>query len=269
MGSSIRKPRIMGIKDIFNFWLKNLEREKPYLVVKRRNSKSLDPKECTEVWYTIKHELEYLRKRLLQLDEEIMELEAKDTVTTKFTQLTIRTFELKKEVYNTKQKIKQLAKLPPDDKELLMTYNLFNEITVTFNKKAVDAIIQGEILNLGNKLGTLQIRKINRYHSAIDWGESNDRRQELVDQGIEPRTKDNPDGEDWFVYRDSDWYLRWSWAKRFRGSGIPLLKNGKCYAFYPTHSSSGKKVLGAKGLLAKANQENKQLHLRYQATKFN
>jgi hypothetical protein len=263
MGLEIRKPRVLGIRDIFLFWLKNLEKEKPYLLVKRRNSKSLDPIECTEIWYTIKHELNYLRKKVLEIDEQILELELIDQEKTKFTSLTIKTFELKKEVYNLRDKIKQLSKLPPEDKKLLMTYNLFNEITSRFNKKAVKAVIEGEVLNLGNKLGTLQIRKIQRYNPSVNWGESLSRKQELIDQGIVPRDKEHPEGENWLIYRNTDYYLRWSWAKRFRESGIPMLRNGKCYAFYPTHNSSNKKILGAKGLLAEANMKNSFLHLRY------
>ncbi len=264
MATEIRKPKLLGIRDTFMFWLKNLEKEKPYLVVKKKYSQSLDPIRCTKVWYTIKYELEYLRKKMLRLDEEIIKLELADTDRSRFTSMTIRTFELKKEIYNIKNKINQLSKFSPDDKEILMSYNLFHKIIVSFNKKAVQAVIQGETFNLGNKLGILRIKKIKRYSLAIDWAESNVRKQELIDSGIQPKTKEHPDGEKWFVYRDSPFYLRWHWKKRFIDSGIPMLKNGKCFAFYPTSSSSHKKVLGAKGLLSKANQENDMLHLRYE-----
>lgn len=268
MSVEIRKPVNLGIRGIFKFWLKNLEKEKPYLLIKRRGSRSLNEGECTEVWYTIKHELAYLRKKLLSLDEEILRLEIADTDTSKFTPMTIKTFELKKEVYHIKQKIKQLEKLPPEDQKLVMTYNLFNEITCRFNKKAVEAIIQGEVLNLGSKLGFIKIKKITRYSPSIDWGASWERRAEIVEQGLKPRTKEDTSGEDWFVYRNSDFYLRWTWTKRFREPGLPMLKNGKLYAFYPTNSSSNNQVLGAKGLLAKANNENKLLHLRYETTNY-
>lgn len=267
MGVEIRKPKNLGVRNIFMFWLKNLEREKPYLLVKHRASRSTKPGNCTEVWYTIKHELEYLRNKILDLEAEILDLERRDTDKTRFTSLTIRTFELKKEVYHIKDKIKQLTKLSPEDKKLLMTYDLFSKIITSFNKKAIEAIVQGEVLNLGNRLGFLKIKKINRYSPSVDWGASKARRQELVNQGILPRSKDYPQGENWFIYRQSDFYLRWAWTKRFRESGIPMLKNCKLYAFYPSNNSSGNDTLGAKGLLSKANQENKLLHLRYETVK--
>ena len=113
----------------------------------------------------------------------------------------------------------------------------------------------------------MSIKKILRYHPAINWGASRERKQELVEEGLIPRSKDNPKGENWFIYRDSEFYLRWAWTKRYIESGVPMLKNGKLYAFYPTNDSSGNKVLGAKGLLAKANNENNLLHLRYQTIK--
>jgi hypothetical protein len=255
MGAIVRKPKTLGVRDVFMFWLKNLEKEKPYLVTKRRYSHSLDPMLCTKVWYTIKHELDYLRKKILTIEEEILELELADTDRSRFTSMTVRTFELRKEVFNIKAKITNLSKFSPDDKKLLMSYELFHRITVAYNRKAVKAVIDGEVLNLGNRLGEIKIRKIKRYSPAIDWAESNIRKQELIDSDTQPKTKEHPDGEEWFVYRDSPFYLRWSWSKSFRDSGVPLIKNGKCYAFYPTNSSSNKKVLGAKGLLAKANQK--------------
>lgn len=267
MGVEIRKPRVLGTQEIFIFWLRNLEREKPYLIVRRRNSKSLQEHRTTEVWYKVKHELNYLNSRLLDIDVEIQDLEKRDTEKYQFTALTIKIFELKKEIYNTKIKIGQLSKLSPEGEKLLMTYKRFYDITCSFNRKAVEAVIDGEIINLGNKLGYLKIKKIKRFAPAIDWPESIIRRKELLAQGIQPKTKEYPGGENWFMYRASDFYLRWSWAKRFRKFGVPMLRNERLYAFYPTSNASGAtgiRVLGAKGLLSEANNKNKLLHLRYE-----
>ncbi|UCD07716.1 MAG: hypothetical protein JSW41_01965 [Candidatus Aenigmatarchaeota archaeon] len=271
MSLEVRKPKVLGTREIFLFWLKNLEREKPYLLVKRRPSKSLQDHRTTEVWYTIKHELNFLNQRLLDIDEEIIRLEKKDTERYEFTSYTVKIFELKKEIYDIRKKIDQLTLLPPDEKKLLMTYKLFHEITCKFNKKAVEAIVDGDTVNLGNRLGELRIKKINRFAPSVDWPASKARRKELISQDKRPRSKEYPGGENWFIYRNSEFYLRFSWTKRFRSSGVPMLRNGKVYAFYPTSNSSGDeqtRVLGAKGILTEANNQNKNLHLRYETVTY-
>jgi len=271
MSFKIVKPKTLSTKDIFNFWFKNLKREKPYLLIKRPGSKSLSEARTTEVWYTVKHELEYLNKRVLNIDAEILDLEKKDTSKYNFTSFTVRIFELKKELYKVKEKIKQLKELNPEDKKLLMTYRLFNQITCTFNKKAVEAIVQGGVLNLGSRIGEIKIRKIKRFTPSVDWPASKRNRRKLINAGERPMSKDYPGGKKWFIFRHSDFYLRFSWTKRFQSSGTPMLRNGKVYAFYPSCNSSGNnetRVLGAKGILTQANRKNKNLHLRYETVTY-
>lgn len=264
-GVQIQKPILYTTKKVFLFWLKNLEKEKPYLLIKCRNSRGLEYR-TTEVWYTVKHEIDYLGRKILEADEEIMRLEQEDRDKYRFTSKTIRIFELKKEIYRMRDKIDQLSKADPEEKRLLMTYKLFHDIVCLFNKKAAHRIVQGEILNLGNRIGYLQIRKMNQHSPSIDWPASNARRQELVDKGIRPRAKDYQEGENWLVYRDSEFYLRWSWVKQYRKHGYHMLRNTNVYAFYPTHRSA-KGVPGTKNLLSKANHDNPLLHLRYEIIK--
>lgn len=269
MSLKIERPKNFGLRDIFMFWLKNKIREKPYLLIKHKTSKSIEEHLCTQVWYTIKHELTYLRKRLLDIDAEIIILEIKDNNKYQFTKTSMKIFELKKDLYYCKDKIKTLSKLPPNSKKLLMSYKTFHDISHVFNKKVVKAIIEGEKFNLGNRLGHLLIKKISRYTSSIDWGASNKNKKELIEQGVTVRTKEYPDGKNWFVYRQTPFYLRWSWNKVFRIKNIPMIRNQKVYAFYATPNPADRTKLGAKGKLAKANHENQFLHMRYENVKLN
>jgi hypothetical protein len=263
MSVYFQKPQIFGPEQMFLFWAENLCKEKPHLIIKNQRTSS----KPTELWYEVKHELEYLNKRNLVLDARIQELEVIDKDIKRFTPATEEIFEMKKEIMNNKYKIKELEKLPGDKKEMIMDSTLFKKILTLYNKKASDAIIAGKTLNLHNKLGYSQIRKIipPTRSERIDWKESYEFKKELEAKGELTKSKETPTGSNWLVYKIQSYYLRWAWVKR--SNRECTVKNNRVYAFYPTASSStaeGKeKVPGNKAKLAAAQKADSLLHTRY------
>jgi hypothetical protein len=152
-----------------------------------------------------------------------------------------------------------------------MDYNLFKKIITCFNKKASDAIIRGGLLYLGNNLGYSQIRKIIpiKRSDKINWQASYEYKNELIAKGVKVREKGSKEGENWLIYQNDPWYLRWSWIKHY-SSGVNHLtcrvKNNRVYAFYTTSNRTrvkGVKGSGNKGKLVTANEEDPLLHTRY------
>lgn len=147
-------------------------------------------------------------------------------------------------------------------------YWMFKEVIARFNKKSSDAVIFGQVLNLGNRLGHILIKKIKRNYRkpVVDWGQSKVLKKQLQDKGVALWTKDNPDGEKWMVFHSDPWYLRWAWGKKH----LCRVKNQTVYKFVATSNKS--KVggdnsldkLGNKGKLALANKINPTLHFAYE-----
>lgn len=264
------KPKVHCAEKMFIFWAENLKKDKPHLIIKNLNNNAGHRSKPIELWYEVKEELAYLQTRNLYLDEQIMKLEIIDREVKRFTSLTEEIFEMKTEIVNNKNKIKQLSKLDPKSKQLILSYPTFRLIIEKFNLKASEEIITGKTINLGNRLGYVQIRKIEpeiRSKNDIDWAESNKYKKELLDNNQVIKDKNNPDGKNWLIYRNTSYYLRWAWVKKYTCT----VKNNRVYAFYPTESGSstkGKdKILGNKSKLANAQFENNLLHTKYTVVK--
>jgi hypothetical protein len=153
----------------------------------------------------------------------------------------------------------------PEAKE---PYWLYKETISRFNKKAADSIIFGSVLNFGNRIGNLLIKKIRRNYAKpeIDWGASRKLKAELISKNIQPKDEQHPDGAEWFVYYTDPWYLRWAWSKK----RICRIKNQTVYKFVPTANRSktasdhSMEKLGNRGKLVLANRLNPNLHLLYE-----
>lgn len=268
-----RKPKILSCKEMFLFWVYNLKKEKPHLITKHFNSRACGGKsggsKTPELWYVVKHELEYLRNKNLALDAQVLELEKVDNTVDKFTPVTVQIFEIKKEIQQNKHRILELEKLPKDQAEMIIDYKQFKDILSVYNQKASDEIVKGHTLYLNNKLGFVQIRKIvpkerKRLEGRLDWGASYKYKAELEAKGIQPKDKDHPDGKNWLVYVKQSFYLRWAWMKR--KSRSCTVKNNRVYVFTPTASSSGSaatRIPGNKAKLIAAQQANPLLHFKY------
>lgn len=267
MAVYFQKPRIFGAEQMFLFWVDNLKKEKPHLIVKNMNNNHGHRSKPIEVWYEVKEELNYLNNRNLALDVRIQELEVIDKDIKRFTPATEEIFEMKKEIMNNKYKIKELEKLNGNKKEMIMDYPTFKKVLTLYNKKASTAIIEGKTLNFNNKLGYSQIRKIipPKRSQRIDWAESLKFKKELLAEGVAIKSPETPDGSNWLVYKNQSYYLRWAWVKR--SNRDCTVKNNRVYAFYATASSSSsggkEKILGNKAMLAKAQNEDSLLHTRY------
>lgn len=267
MAFLFQPPQVFSAIDMFTFWIENLRRQKPHLIIKKFSSHKI------ELWYEAKQELEYLKIKNLQLDAEVQKLEIEDKNIEYFTSTTKEIFKLKKEIADNKNKIKSLEKQPVNSKEMIMDYKTFKEIITCFNKKAADSIINGKLVYLGNNLGYSQIRKIipvKRSNKMIDWKASYEYKKELLSKGIKIRENGSKEGEPWLLYRNNTWYLRWAWVKHYTSTHYMTckVKNNRVYAFYPTNTNSAtgtgkEKVPGNKTKLALANQADPLLHTRY------
>ena len=102
-----------------------------------------------------------------------------------------------------------------------VTYALYKHIISRFNKRVSELILEGEVFNMGQRLGTIRIKKIPRTFNkpTIDWGETN----RLKKQGIKK-----------LVYYTDDYYYRWNWDKH-----RCLVKNKSVYTFAPTAGERG------------------------------
>jgi hypothetical protein len=171
---------------------------------------------------------------------------------------------VKPRIHSTKDSYKYFCFTHPEEK---IPYWMYKEVISRINKKASNAIIFGDMLNLQNNLGYLRIKKIKRnYLKPIpDWGASNKLKAQLVIEGKVPKDRDHPDGEEWMVFFTDPWYLRWAWVKK----GVCRVKNQTVYEFRPTANRSktagdnSLDLLGNKGKLVLANRTNPVLHYNY------
>lgn len=91
-------------------------------------------------------------------------------------------------------------------KSVFRTYDFYAKITYSQHRTIMYAINYEVSLHLlkGNpfnftKLGELSIIRIPYDSSIPDWGRSFQFRDFLKSQGVQPKTKDNPEGKNWFV----------------------------------------------------------------------
>lgn len=266
MAVRIEKPKIYGAKHMFIFWAKNMQLEKPHLIIKYENA-LLATNKNAELWYVVKEELNYLRQKNLDLDVHIQELEKIDKQIKHFTATSFEIFELKKQIAQNKDKIKELEKLPGDTKRMILDFKKFKDVVSNYNKLASDKIIEGGNLNLTNKLGYVQIRKIIpatvESQNVIDWKASYDYKKELIAKGVTPKDKEHPKGKNWLVYKRQPWYLRWAWVKAYQRATV---KNNRVYAFYSTNgdSTTAKNAIpGNKAKLSQAVGKDSKLHEKY------
>lgn len=122
-------------------------------------------------------------------------------------------------------------------KVILLRYNFYSKISYSQHITLMYAINYEVTLHLlrGNpftyhRLGELSIIRVPYDSSIPDWGRSFQFRDFLKSQGIDPKTKETPDGKNWFVDnglgRDDFALVRWK-----RSSS--KLSNRNPYRFFP------------------------------------
>ncbi len=114
----------------------------------------------------------------------------------------------------------------------------FVDICSEFNIMIIDYILDGKEFNMGSNLSTLSIVRMERdpRSPAIDWGESNKYKAELIEKGKELYNKETDQGIKWQLYYTDKEYLKYYWRK-----GKCKVKNKSVYRFDATRGIKGNK----------------------------
>lgn len=118
--------------------------------------------------------------------------------------------------------------------------SLYKNICSDFNIHIMESIIYDAVkFDMGFDLSTISILRIRRNYNnpQVDWKASNERKQELLDQGKKLYDAETGEGHKWLVYHDSDWYCRFYWKKFYA-----RVKNKSAYMFRATRGDKGNKT---------------------------
>lgn len=133
--------------------------------------------------------------------------------------------------------------------EEVFSYEKFRQIIDEFFLAAKQSVIQGEAVNLGNNVGKICARRVERSHKnkQINWGRTN--KQEMVISPITGKERRK------FVYHTDDDYCRIGFHK------MGMIPNEMAYEFSPAENN--KCGTGFKQEFTKALQTNILLKYRY------
>lgn len=96
------------------------------------------------------------------------------------------------------------------DKDI--TYKEFYDVTREFNKMMSDEINKG--YQFDTIIGEFGVVKKDRVRRYIDWGSSNKKKMQLIEEGKIPFNKKTaPEGEDWLIYFTSTVNFTWKWIQ--------------------------------------------------------
>ena len=121
-----------------------------------------------------------------------------------------------------------------------LSKSLFKNICQDFNIHIMEAIIyDAYIFDMGFELSSISILRIKRNYSnpQVDWKASNERKQELLDQGKKLYDKETGEGHKWLVFHTSKEYCRFYWKKLYA-----RVKNKSAYRFRATRGKKGNKT---------------------------
>lgn len=134
--------------------------------------------------------------------------------------------------------------------EKILSYKDFRNVVVKYYEKARDAIIQGEAINLGNRLGKICARRVERNHAkkVIDYYKTK-QQPKVWNEDLQRYVRKRI-----IYYTDDDW-CRIGWHKR------RAIRNETVYEFKITKNlRSGK---GFNQLLDKALKARPTLKYKY------
>jgi hypothetical protein len=114
----------------------------------------------------------------------------------------------------------------------------FRGMCSDFNILIMDHLLDGGKFNMKNNLSTISIARVERDNSkpTIDWGESNQYKKELLDEGVKLYNKSTKEGTKWHIYYTDKDYYRYYWNK-----GKCTIPNKSVYKFIPTRGIKGNK----------------------------
>lgn len=116
--------------------------------------------------------------------------------------------------------------------------SLYVDICSEFNMMVIDYLLEGKEFNMGHGLSTLMIVRMDRDPRipAIDWGESNKYKAELLASGNQLFDKETGEGVKWHIYYTDSEYMKYYWRK-----GRCKIKNKSVYRFDATRGVKGNK----------------------------
>jgi len=97
-------------------------------------------------------------------------------------------------------------------KNTLPSYIMFNFIISNYNDYIINIMIEENAkFELNTNFGYIGVEKvIIKDNKTINWGASNKKKKQLLAQNKEVYSKENPEGEHWFVtFPDVDYFLYW------------------------------------------------------------
>jgi hypothetical protein len=262
MSFRLETPKTLGTKEMFMWWCKEKIKKKRHLKLLYTNSHS----KPTQLVSRNGDELKWLRQNVIVMAEQIEKLQIIDMKSKhSFTKETRRIYELNREIYDSRQRIKHLEQVDNNRTEIVESEKDFRRILETYNLKVRDELINNaETINMKQNMGFLYIKRVDRAR-IIDsnakslrmpnWGESKKKKDELIAAGIQPKNEAHPEGKNWIVYFDDESWMRFNWTKY---NGACKVKNYTSYKFMP---SGG--INGPRKQLTKANRSNPFLAMTY------
>lgn len=106
---------------------------------------------------------------------------------------------------------------------------IYFSIQYWFNREIGNSIVRGGIYEFGKGLSKLGISYVLRRDNAkpvVDWGESNKLKKQLIEEGYTIKSKDDPTGIKWLLFRTDAGYCFWKWLKT-----TAFTPNKKMYKF--------------------------------------
>lgn len=94
-----------------------------------------------------------------------------------------------------------------------ISYKDFKNILSQFNKQVSNEIVKGYKFNMGFKIGTIEIRKIELFKPLINWGETNKLKQQLINEGKALYDSATGEGNKYMVYYTEEFTYQWHWFK--------------------------------------------------------
>jgi hypothetical protein len=137
-----------------------------------------------------------------------------------------------------------------------LSWAKWRDVVSTLNQEVMDVIIyEGREFDMGSNLSRISVIRIDRNHSAprVDWSSTHALKKELLAEGKELMTNDNPEGTPYLVYYTDDWYCRFYWEK----FGCKV-RNKSAYRFDATRGLKGNKTR-----LVQLLQSDSTAHLIY------
>lgn len=150
-----------------------------------------------------------------------------------FIDIKLETFRLIQDWYEYRKRLHILSKLDG----AIQDEEIYTRVVKSFYYKMRKELLKGNLWELGFGVGEIEvtrIKRIVRYNKEgdqifqPDWRESMKKKKEIIKRGGTPRSKDDPDGEDWLVPNKEPYMVGFNWKR-----SPSLLRNSYHFEFIP------------------------------------